>query len=97
MQVNILLILCFSTTGASDLVYVTSKTGQLFVGKKVILAVPPSSARNIDFNPPLPALKKFFMERMLMGSFLTFVLSYEEPYWTEKVYSKPFLTVNIFL
>lgn len=77
-----------STEGVSentDLVYVSTSTGQLFAARRIVLAVPPSSTRNIDFSPPLPVLKKYLLDRMSMGSYLKFILSYEEAFWIQKV------------
>ena len=52
------------------------------------MAVPPSSAAStIEFHPPLPPFKRQAMKSMVMGSYIKFVLTYDEAYWLNSGYA----------
>ena len=76
----------------NDVVCVTSMTGQTYTCKRVICALPPNMANTIEFHPPLEPTKKNILNHMKMGSYLKFVLTYDEAYWIESGYSGHFVS-----
>ena len=67
--------------------YVTTKTGSTYKCKHVICAVPPNMLSQIEFSPPLPPAKRHIINSMSMGSYIKFVLTYDEAYWLNTGYS----------
>lgn len=55
--------------------------GVTAVGKRVIVAVPPTIAAKIDFSPALPARRVQLMQRYPMGSVAKFIAVYDKPFW----------------
>ncbi len=49
--------------------------------KRAIVAVPPTIAGRIAYDPPLPALRDQLTQRMPQGSVIKTMAIYEEPYW----------------
>jgi monoamine oxidase len=71
---------------------VSTFTGQTYRCSRLIFAVPPPALKSIDLSPGLPPLKKFFVDRMFMGSSIKFYATYDEPYWTRQGFSGQFLS-----
>ena len=67
--------------------YVTTKTGSTYKCKHIICAMPPNMIQQIEFSPPLPPNKRYIMKSMTMGSYIKFVLTYDEAYWISSGYS----------
>ncbi|MFC7029062.1 flavin monoamine oxidase family protein [Halomicroarcula sp. GCM10025710] len=53
----------------------------------VIVAIPPTLAGRIAYDPPLPARRDALTQRMPMGSTIKCVATYEEPFWRNDGYS----------
>jgi monoamine oxidase len=49
--------------------------------KRAIVAVPPTLAGRIAYDPPLPALRDQLTQRMPQGSVIKTMAIYEEPFW----------------
>ncbi|HET7508024.1 MAG TPA: flavin monoamine oxidase family protein [Solirubrobacterales bacterium] len=49
--------------------------------KRAIVAVPPTIAGRIAYDPPLPALRDQLTQRMPQGSVIKTMAIYEEPFW----------------
>jgi monoamine oxidase len=49
--------------------------------QRVIVAVPPTIAGRIAYDPPLPALRDQLTQRMPQGSVIKTTAIYEEPFW----------------
>ncbi|KAF2098754.1 putative mao-A [Rhizodiscina lignyota] len=60
---------------------VTTVTGQTFIAKKVVLAIPTNTYANIRFSPPLPRAKKALVSRTKPGIYAKMVLTYASPWW----------------
>lgn len=58
-----------------------------YVGAYVIVAVPPTLAGRIAYDPPLPARRDALTQRMPMGSTIKCVATFEEPFWRDDGYS----------
>ncbi|MFI9511204.1 flavin monoamine oxidase family protein [Nocardia sp. NPDC052566] len=52
-------------------------------GERVIVAVPPTLAGRIDYDPPLPAARDHLTQRVPMGSVLKVFAVYERPFWRD--------------
>lgn len=63
-----------------------------YSGSFVIVAIPPTLAGRIAYDPPLPARRDALTQRMPMGSTIKCVATYEEPFWREDGYSGFVLT-----
>ena len=48
---------------------------------------PPIAHSSIEFHPPLPAFKRQAMKSTLMGSYIKFVVTYDEAYWLNTGYA----------
>ena len=46
----------------------------------------------IEFHPPLPPFKREILGCMAMGSYIKFVLTYDEAYWLNSGYSGDFVS-----
>jgi monoamine oxidase len=58
-----------------------------FAGRFAIVAVPPTVAGRIEWDPPLPPLRAQLMQRMPMGSVIKCVAFYKEPFWRRDGFS----------
>jgi monoamine oxidase len=61
-------------------VLVRSAIGE-YAAQQVIVAVPPTLAARIAYDPPLPALRDQLTQRMPMGSVIKVELVYRTPFW----------------
>ncbi|HET7121187.1 MAG TPA: flavin monoamine oxidase family protein [Solirubrobacterales bacterium] len=52
--------------------------------RRAILAIPPTLAGRIDYDPPLPALRDQLTQRMPQGSVIKTMAIYETPFWREE-------------
>ena len=74
--------------------YVTTKTGSTYKCKHIICAMPPNMVAQIEFSPPLPPSKQYIMKSMQMGSYIKFVITYDEAYWITSGYSGDFVSAG---
>jgi monoamine oxidase len=49
--------------------------------RRAIVAIPPTLAGRVDYDPPLPALRDQLTQRMPQGSVIKTMAIYEEPFW----------------
>uniref|UniRef100_A0A8H7NQJ8 Amine oxidase n=1 Tax=Bionectria ochroleuca TaxID=29856 RepID=A0A8H7NQJ8_BIOOC len=66
-----------------DTSIVTAQTGQVFKAKKVIIAIPTNTYRDITFSPPLPKKKETLVSNTKPGIYGKMILSYNEPWWRD--------------
>jgi monoamine oxidase len=52
--------------------------------QRAIVAVPPTIAGRIDYDPPLPALRDQLTQRMPQGSVIKTMAIYDEPFWRDE-------------
>ncbi|HVD86736.1 MAG TPA: flavin monoamine oxidase family protein [Solirubrobacterales bacterium] len=52
--------------------------------QRAIVAIPPTLAGRIDYDPPLPALRDQLTQRMPQGSVIKTMAIYDEPFWREE-------------
>lgn len=50
---------------------------------KVVVAIPPALAHEIQFSPSLPANRTQLMENLPMGSVIKYVVQYEKAFWRD--------------
>ncbi|MDS0477065.1 flavin monoamine oxidase family protein [Natrinema sp. 1APR25-10V2] len=72
-------------------VIVESDTGT-YTGSFAIVAIPPTLAGRITYDPPLPARRDALTQRMPMGATIKCIATYEEPFWRRAGYSGFVLT-----
>ncbi|QCE33440.1 FAD-dependent oxidoreductase [Acetobacteraceae bacterium] len=65
-------------------IQVTTKAGEIYGAKKLILAIPPVLAAKLIFEPKLPSQKQGLLRRMPMGNVIKVHVAYERPFWREK-------------
>ena len=53
-------------------------------GKRVIVAIPPTSAGRIEYHPAMPADRDQLMQRVWQGALTKVAAAYEKPFWREK-------------
>lgn len=58
-----------------------SSGGLIVRAKRGIVAVPPTLAGRISYDPPLPALRDQLTQRMPQGTVIKTMAIYEEPFW----------------
>jgi monoamine oxidase len=63
-------------------VFVKTKT-EIFIAKKVIVAIPPTLCNKISFEPQLSANRNQLTQRMPMGTVWKCYAVYEKPFWRE--------------
>jgi monoamine oxidase len=61
-------------------------------GKRVIVAVPPSLAQRIAYQPGLPTLRRQLFQHMPMGTLIKAEVFYDKPFWRAKGLSGQGLT-----
>ena len=61
-------------------VRVVTNNGE-FHGQRVIVAMPPTLAARIDYEPQLPALRDQLTQRLGQGSVIKVISIYAEPFW----------------
>ncbi|XP_033116688.1 amine oxidase [flavin-containing] A-like [Anneissia japonica] len=66
---------------------VTTKTGEEYTAKKVVVATSAREADKIEFLPTLPPMKISLLQRMPTGTMYKAVVTYAEPFWTKKGFS----------
>lgn len=67
---------------------VTVRTDQAsFTAKRVVVAVPPALANEIQYSPALPVNRQQLMQNMPMGSVIKYVAVYQRPFWREAGFS----------
>lgn len=69
-----------------DGVRVTTDDG-VYEANRAIVAVPPSLAGRIEYDPPLPARRDELTQRMPNGSVVKCLLRYETPFWRDDGFS----------
>ena len=52
--------------------------------RRAILAIPPTLAGRISYEPPLPAVRDGLSQRMAQGSVVKCMAIYERPFWRER-------------
>lgn len=52
--------------------------------QRAIVAIPPTIAGRIDYDPPLPALRDQLTQRMPQGSVIKTMAIYETPFWRDE-------------
>ena len=52
-------------------------------GRRAIVAMPPTLAGRIDYDPPLPAVRDGLTQRMAQGSVVKCMAIYPEPFWRQ--------------
>lgn len=55
--------------------------------KRAIVAIPPTLAGRIAYDPPLPALRDQLTQRMPQGTVIKTMAIYDEPFWREDGFS----------
>jgi monoamine oxidase len=58
--------------------------GLVAEGRRVIVAVPPTLAGRIAYDPPLPALRDQLTQRIPQGTVIKCMAIYERPFWRER-------------
>jgi len=53
-------------------------------GQRVIVAIPPTLAGRIFYDPPLPPLRDQLTQRMPQGSLMKFEAIYDKPFWRDE-------------
>ncbi|KAK3737557.1 hypothetical protein QZH41_017754 [Actinostola sp. cb2023] len=67
-----------------DNVVVQTHSGQTYVAKYVILAIPPHLTGKIDFLPRLPYNKQRIMQNMIPSHLTKFIVTYPTAFWRTK-------------
>lgn len=68
-------------------VVVTSKTGETFKAKKVVVSLPTPLYKDIQFSPPLPAAKEQITSQTFLGTYTKVIVCYDRPWWQDLGYS----------
>ena len=64
----------------SDFARVVTDHG-IFAGRRAIVAMPPTLAGRLDYEPGLPALRDQLTQRLGQGSVIKVIAVYDEPFW----------------
>lgn len=68
-------------TQGGDLASVTTRTGQTWLARHIVVAIPPPLAGRIRYDPPLPAERDALTQRLPMGAVVKIMAVYPEPFW----------------
>jgi monoamine oxidase len=61
--------------------------------RRVVVAVPPTLAGRIEYDPPVPAPRDQLTQRMPMGSVIKTMSIYDEPFWRDDGFSGQVLSL----
>lgn len=64
-------------------VTVTTRTGEVFTGKHVIVAIPPTLSGRLDYEPILPAWRDQLTQRVPAGTVAKCFATYPKPFWRD--------------
>ncbi|XP_074649312.1 putative flavin-containing monoamine oxidase A [Tubulanus polymorphus] len=73
-------------------VTIQTKSGDTFHCKRAILAIPPCQINKIDFEPELPDVKKYLINRAPMGNLIKIIITYDKAFWRDAGYSGEIVT-----
>jgi monoamine oxidase len=62
-------------------VSVETETGLQIRARYAVMAMPPAAAARLDFDPPLPPLRRELHQRAPMGRYFKVLVTYEKPFW----------------
>lgn len=68
----------------ADGVAVYTAQGEEWSGRAAIVAMPPTFALRLEYDPPLPALRDQLCQRVGQGAVGKFIIVYESPFWRER-------------
>lgn len=67
--------------------WIATKSGPDYKARKVILAIPPSTYKNIEFEPPFPENKQKIVSNAKPGVGVRMVFEYAKPWWRKYHFS----------
>ena len=73
-----------SVTDRADRIDVDAAGSVRVEARLTIIAVPPSLAARIHFDPALPGIRDQALQRLPMGSVIKVISIYDEPFWRER-------------
>lgn len=68
-------------------VVVTSKTGETFKAKKVVVSLPTPLYKDVRFSPPLPVAKEQVTSKTFLGTYTKVIVCYDKPWWQDLGFS----------
>lgn len=71
-------------TQRNDSVSATTQSGATYTARAVIVAVPPTLAGRIEYDPPLPPARDQLTQRLPNGSVIKCFAVYDRPFWREQ-------------
>jgi monoamine oxidase len=72
------------TQKPGGVVSVTTKGGQTYQARKVIVSIPTPVYKTIAFQPALPPSKTAVTNRTRYGFYTKYIMSFQKPFWTDK-------------
>ncbi|XP_025082875.1 probable flavin-containing monoamine oxidase A [Pomacea canaliculata] len=73
-------------------VKVTTKTGETYIAKYAVSAMPPPLLDFITFSPSLPEFKREMCKRMTLGNYTKIIITYQEAFWRKAGFSGEVIT-----
>jgi monoamine oxidase len=77
---------------SADAVTVHCRGGRTFRGKRIIVAIAPTLASRILYDPPLPGVRDQVTQRMPHGSAMKAFFVYDEPFWRSDGFNGQFIS-----
>jgi len=68
---------------SADRVEVSTADGRQYRARRLVLAVPPALANEIEFVPPLPSTRSALWSGLPMGSVIKMNFVYDRPFWRD--------------
>jgi monoamine oxidase len=69
---------------AAQGVCVATRSGATYMARAVIVAIPPTLAGRIEYDPPLPAVRDQLTQRLPNGAVIKCFAVYDRPFWREQ-------------
>jgi monoamine oxidase len=69
---------------AAQGVCVATRLGTTYAARAVIVAIPPTLAGRIEYDPPLPAVRDQLTQRLPNGAVIKCFAVYDRPFWREQ-------------
>lgn len=69
---------------SKESVCVITRSGATYTARAVIVAIPPTLAGRIEYDPPLPAVRDQLTQRLPNGAVIKCFAVYDRPFWREQ-------------
>ena len=75
-----------SSENDNEFVYITTKNGDTYACKRVVVAMPPTMSTRIQYVPALPGIRDHLCQHMPIGSVIKTTMLFKSRWWRDRGY-----------